>query len=245
MDDKKYVDSIHLLGRIGSFFAVAFMVGIPAVMCTVYNCWPNIGTVLTAGGGLLAMMIPTTISEVLSYTPILGSATYLTFITGNAMNLKLPVAISAQQIAGVESNTPISDAISTMAVALSSLETICIIFLGVLMLRPLQPVLQLPAIQTATAYMVPALFGGLFLGMFAQGGKTYMKNKPLVAAFPLVLTAIALVVWPPLAGYQGFTILAAIPVTIAWAFFLYKTGIVKMVERTPAAPAAEETKEEE
>ncbi|MBR4036043.1 MAG: hypothetical protein IKJ05_04845, partial [Oscillospiraceae bacterium] len=88
-DDKKYIDSIHNLGRLGSFIAVCFMMGIPAIMCTVYDAWPSMATVVQAGGGLLAMFVPSAFSEVISYAPILGSASYITFITGNVMNLKL------------------------------------------------------------------------------------------------------------------------------------------------------------
>ena len=36
-DDKKYIDSIHNLGRLGSFIAVCFMMGIPAVMGNVHS----------------------------------------------------------------------------------------------------------------------------------------------------------------------------------------------------------------
>lgn len=230
-DDKKYIDSVHTLGRVGSVIALAFMLGIPAVMCFVYDCFPSLGTVLQAAGGLLAMMVPSALSEVISYAPILGSASYITFITGNAMNLKLPVAISAQQIAGVEANTPESDAISTMAIALSSVETIIIITIGVLLLKPLQPFLTAPAVRTATSYMVPALFGGLLLGIFTQSGKTYIKNKNLIAVLPLVLVSIGLIIWPTIKSYQGFVILAMIPVTVLWAYFLWKKGIVKMTTR--------------
>ncbi len=229
MDDKKYIDSIHRLGRIGSFIAVCFMMGIPAVMCTVYDAWPSLATVIQAGGGLLAMFVPSATAEVISYAPILGSASYLTFITGNVMNLKLPVAISAQQIAGVESNTPESDAISTMAIALSSLETIAIIAVGVLLLKPLQPVLSLPAVSTATSYMVPALFGGLVLGIFKQSGKTRIKNKNLIAVLPVVLVSAGLIMYPALKSYQGFVLLGMIPLTVLWAYILWKKGVVKQV----------------
>ena len=228
-DDKKYIDSIHRLGRVGSFIAVCFMMGIPAVMCAVYNAWPSMDTVIQAGGGLLAMFVPTAASEVISYAPILGSASYITFITGNAMNLKLPVAISAQQIAGVQSNTPESDAISTMAIALSSLETIAIIALGVIMLKPLQPVLTLPAVSTATAYMVPALMGGLMLGVFKQSGKVRIKNKLVVAIAPLALSIFGLMFIEGFSGKQGYAILASIPLTVAFAYILWKKGIVKQV----------------
>ncbi len=229
MDDKKYIDSIHRLGRIGSFIAVCFMMGIPAVMCFIYDAWPSMSTVIQAGGGLLAMFVPSATAEVISYAPILGSASYITFITGNVMNLKLPVAISAQQIAGVESNTPESDAVSTMAIALSSLETIAIIAVGVLLLKPLQPVLSLPAVSTATGYMVPALFGGLVLGIFKQSGKTRIKNKNLIAVLPVVLVTIGLFLFPTLKSNQGFVLLAMIPLTVLWAYMLWKKGVVKQV----------------
>ena len=231
-DEKKYINSIHTLGRIGSVIAVAFMVGIPVVICAVNDCFPDLATVVQAGSGLLAMMAPTAISEVISYAPILGSASYITFITGNVMNLKLPVAISAQQMAGVEANTPEADAVSTMAIALSSLETIVIIALGVLLLKPLQPILAVPAVKTATSFMVPALFGGLMIGTFGHGGgKQYIKNKLLIAVLPMILVILGLVFIPKMTSYQGYAILAMIPVSIAWAYFLFKKGVVKMVSR--------------
>jgi diadenosine tetraphosphate (Ap4A) HIT family hydrolase len=43
--------------------------------------------------------IPVGFSEAISYTPILGASSYLTFITGNIMNLKLPCAVNAMKLA--------------------------------------------------------------------------------------------------------------------------------------------------
>ena len=103
--------------------------------------------------------------------------------------------------------------------------------MGVVLLKPLRPVLTLPAVNTATAYMVPALFGGLLLGVYTQTGKTYVKNKNLIAILPLVIVSIGLVVWPKLAGYQGYAILVMIVVTVAWAYLLFKKGVVKVVTR--------------
>ena len=88
--DKNYETSIHRIGRIGVIIAIVFMLGIPAVISTVYGVWPeSIGQIFAVGGGLLAVFLPTNIAEVLSYTPILGSSAYLTFLTGNVMNLSL------------------------------------------------------------------------------------------------------------------------------------------------------------
>ena len=90
--DKKYEDSIHRTGRIGIIIGILLMLGIPAIVSTVYDVWPeSAAQVITAGSSLLAVFIPTCIAEVFSYTPILGSSAYITFLTGNVMNLKSPL----------------------------------------------------------------------------------------------------------------------------------------------------------
>lgn len=93
-----YDRSIHRTGRLGSILAIAWMLGIPAVMCTVYHMFPSIPDLLLFGSGLLALYVPTAISEVITYVPMLGSASYITFITGNISNLKLPCALNALEM---------------------------------------------------------------------------------------------------------------------------------------------------
>ena len=39
--DKNYEKSIHRIGRIGLIIGIAFMLGIPAVISTVYDVWPE------------------------------------------------------------------------------------------------------------------------------------------------------------------------------------------------------------
>ena len=97
--DKKYERGVHLIGRIGLIIGVVFMLGIPAVISAVYHVWPtSITQVMTIGGGLLLMFIPTALAEVISYTPVLGSSAYITFLTGNVMNLKLPCVINSHTL---------------------------------------------------------------------------------------------------------------------------------------------------
>lgn len=58
-----YDRSIHRTGRLGSILAIAWMLGIPAVMCTVYHMFPSIPDLLLFGSGLLALYVPTAISR--------------------------------------------------------------------------------------------------------------------------------------------------------------------------------------
>ena len=232
MDDKKYIDSIHRLGRWGTVLATALVLGIPAIVCAYYDCFPALATIIQPTVVILTMMGPATCSEVFSYGPILGSASYISFITGNVVNLKLPAAISAQAIAEVEPNTPVSDAVSTMAIALSSIMTMAIIVVGVLLFVPLQPLLTAPAFQTATSYIMPALVGGMLMTVFGQGsGKMVIDKKLLITVLPLILVILGNLLIPKFTSYQGYTIIVMIFVTIGWAYLLYKKGIVKMVPR--------------
>ena len=52
-----YDRSIHRTGRLGSILAIAWMLGSPAVMCTVYHMFPSIPDLLLFGSGLLALYV--------------------------------------------------------------------------------------------------------------------------------------------------------------------------------------------
>lgn len=227
--DKNYETSIHRLGRIGVVIAIGFMLGIPAVISQVFDVWPSgIGEVFAVGSALLAVFIPTNIAEVLSYTPILGSSAYLTFLTGNVMNLKIPVVLNAQSLTETAQGTDEGDTIATIGVAVSSIVTTVVIVIGVLLLVPLRPILTNPAVQTATQYLLPALFGGMLLGSINDDcGEYRAKGKTLCMIVPMVLVFIINAFFP-LAGKDGFVVLGCMAITVVCAIVFYKTGIIKM-----------------
>ena len=95
----------HKWGRIGTLIALAYMIAMPIFVLNYYDSMPAVGQFLNLSTlGMLAIYIPVGISEALSYTPIMGSSAYLGFITGNIMNLKLPVAVNAIKISGKQQN---------------------------------------------------------------------------------------------------------------------------------------------
>lgn len=224
----EYTRSIHRTGRIGSLLMIAWMLGIPAVMCAVYHMFPTIPELLLFGSGLLAMYVPTSISEVITYVPMLGSASYLTFITGNISNLKLPCALNALEMANVEQNSDAGDAVATVAVAISSIVTIVIIALGVLLLVPLKPLLESEPVKIAGSYMLPALYGCLFLGQLtSKAGGTVIKGKMKAAILPGILVFLIHVFVAPV--NRGIAILVCIPLCMACAWVLYKIGQIKVI----------------
>ena len=228
--ERSYIESAHRLGRIGSLGAILFMLGIPTVIAIYYGIPPNIWEIVLVSAGLLALFVPVAISEVISFMPILGSASYITYITGNVMNLKIPVALNAMQITKAKQGTEESDVIITMAIAVSSITTMVIIALGVVLLVPLEPLFSLPVIQTATIYMLPALFGGMFLPMIldTKAGDYKVKGKLLPTIIPLLMVIIVNQFIFDLKGFEGIALLVVIPSTILIARLLYKRKAITL-----------------
>ena len=71
-DKNSYFNRAHRLGRIGTIIAILFMIGIPVVVCFIYDVMPTFSEVFTTAIGLLAVYVPTALSEVISYTPMLA-----------------------------------------------------------------------------------------------------------------------------------------------------------------------------
>ena len=155
------------------------------------------------------------VAEFLIYTPMLGSGGgYLAFITGNLINMKIPCAVNARDMVGARTGTAENEIISTISIATSSLVTIIVLALGVLLMVPLQPVLQSPVLQPAFECVVPALFG-------AMAYKYYRKNMH-IALFPLVIMSLLFVLVPSLIGSTSFMIIPSGAIAIGVAYLFYK-----------------------
>lgn len=237
----------HKWGRIGTLIALIYMIGLPFVVLSAYGCMPSLGEVINIGTiSILMIYIPVGISEAISYTPILGASSYLTFITGNIMNLKLPVAVNAMKITKKEPNTPEGEAISSVAVAVSSIMTVIILALAALLSTWISPVFELPSVKTASNYLIPALFGSLTLGLFGSTntGKKVVKNG-VMGVLPVIIlvTVIALLVrissGGSLFGAIGFLILFMLPIAIISSRIMWKKGIIKVVDNEAVKSDAE------
>lgn len=223
----------HKTGRTFMLMFVLYTVCVPVIVCAVYGVWPSFKQMLPGLVSILALMIPTSIAEVSSYTPILGSSAYLTFATGNLMNLKVPCATEAQKVAKVEQNTVEGDAIALISTCVSSIVTIVVLACGLLLIVPLQGMLQNEYISTASSYILPALFGCMALGILGRGnGPTYVKNKLLIIVLPAVLVSILAIAGIATSGLAGFLLLVMIPLSILCARILWKKGIVKVLPNT-------------
>ena len=242
----------HSKGRIGTVIALIYMVSVPFIVLGYYHAIPSLGEVFNlATISILMIYIPVGISEAISYTPILGSSAYLTFITGNIMNLKVPCAINAIKLSDTEQNTPEGDAIASVAVAVSSIMTVIILALAALLSSRIGFVFEIPQVKTASNYIIPALFGSLTLGLFSSsssGDKVVKGGTKGVIPVLIIVSVLFLLVritsGGSLFGAIGFLIIAMLPIAIITSRIMWKKGIIQVVDN-PQNVKKEEKKEEE
>lgn len=232
----------HKWGRIGTIIALVYMISMPIVVLNYYDSMPSLGQFLNLSTlGMLAIYIPVGISEALSYTPIMGASAYLGFITGNIMNLKLPVAVNAIKISGKQQNTAEGDAVASIGIAVCSIMTIIILTLGVLLGSLIAPVFELPAVKTASGYLVPALFGSMALGLFASSsnGKKVVKGGmmgvlPVLIIVSILALAVRIFAGASLGGMEGLLIIVMLPISLISSRIMWKKGIIKVVPKEEA-----------
>lgn len=222
---EKYNAGTHILGRVFSVITLVLLVGAPFMIGLFLGAMPDLPAV---GKGFLSVGIiwfVSSIVEFLVYTPMLGAGGgYLAFITGNLINMKIPCAINARDQVGAKSGTPENEIISTLSIAASFLVTILVLALGVLLLVPLQPVLQSEVLQPAFENVVPALFGAM--------AYKYFRGNLKIAAAPLVLMSLLFILVPSLTGSTSFMIIPSGGLAIGIAFLFYRQRAKALAQET-------------
>ena len=183
---------MHLIGRLWLGIGMLLICSIPLWLSLYYETEP-VWDVLASGAVIspFIIMALSGVAEPIVYSPMVGiNGMYLSFLTGNLSNLKIPCVVKAQEIAGTKRGTEEDEIVATIAVATSSLVTILIIAVIVLCLAVIpdltQKINDAPYLTPAFGCVVYALFGSL-------GGKYIVKN-PKLAIFPIVIiVALSLV----------------------------------------------------
>lgn len=211
----RYNQRTHLIGRAVSIITLILLIGAPFVLGIILGAMPDVGAVAKGFVSVGLVWMVSGVAEYLIYTPMLGAGGgYLAFITGNLINMKIPCAISARDMVGAKTGTAENEVISTLSIAASSLVTILVLALGVLMLVPLQPILQSEVLQPAFANVVPALFGAM--------AYKYFRGSMRIAAAPLVVMSLLFMLVPSLTGSTSFMIIPSGAMAIAITWVLYR-----------------------
>jgi len=208
-------NGLHRLGRFLLVSGVVVLSMVPFIIGMMYGVSPDLAAFLEGFAKVAVVYYPVSLVEFLIYTPMLGvGGSYISFITGNVTNMKIPVAMNAKEIAGTEVGTPENEIISTLSTATSAIVTTLVIVAGVILLVPLQPVLQNPVLLPAFNNVVPALFGAL--------GLKYFIKSPQIAVIPVLFMILLCTFVPSMISQTSVMMVPCGALALAIGFILYK-----------------------
>ena len=211
----EFNNSLHRLGKILLLISMILLLSVPFVIGALNSVMPGLGGFLSGMAKVGIIYIPVAIVEFLVYTPMLGvGGSYISFLTGNVTNMKIPCAMNARDMAGTTVGTPENEIISTISTATSAIVTTLVIVVGVLLIVPLQPVLQSETLLPAFNNVVPALFGAL--------GLKYFAKSPKIAVIPLLLMSLLCIFVPAAISQTSLLMIPAGGLALAIGFILFK-----------------------
>ena len=211
-----YMDQVYRWGAAWNLSVAGILLAFPVVLCVIFGVLPDWQGLL---GGLLLtapMYWAVGVVETVTYIPMLGAGgSYLSFVTGNISNLKLPCALNALEQAQVKANSEEGEVVSTIAIAVSSIVTTLIIILGVVLIIPLTPLLESPVLNPAFEQMLAALFGGL--------GVVFISKNWKLAVAPVSLMLILFICIPSLnSGSVGIMVPVGVIFSLIVSRIMYK-----------------------
>ena len=215
-----YIDSVHRDGRIWNIGVMLLLLAFPLTVAVLFGAAPDWGALVVGLIATAPMYWAVGIIETITFVPMLGAGgSYLSFVTGNISNLKLPCALNALEQNDVSASSEEGEVISTIAIATSSIVTTIIIMIGVLCIVPLTPILEAPVLEPACAQMLPALFGGL--------GVAFVSKNWKIAIAPVLLMLVLFIFVPALnAGTVGIMVPVSVVFTIGVSRILYRKGVL-------------------
>ena len=218
--EMSYIDSVHRDGRIWNIGVMILLMMFPISVAVIFGAAPDWGALVVGLIATAPMYWAVGVVETITFVPMLGAGgSYLSFVTGNISNLKLPCAINALEQNEVSASSEEGEIISTIAIATSSIVTTVIIIIGVILIVPLSPILEAPVLEPAFAQMLPALFGGL--------GVAFVSKNWKIAIAPVVLMLVLFISVPALnAGTVGIMVPVSVLFTIGVSRILYKKGVL-------------------
>ncbi|MDR1631011.1 MAG: hypothetical protein LBS36_12500 [Oscillospiraceae bacterium] len=228
MKKRSYIDSMHFTGRIWMVLALCVMISVPLFFCIGNNAWPTLFSVLAGLGPIAVIFYPTAVIEVIAFSPLLGvGGTYLSFVSGNISDLKLPCALAAMESADVRPGSEEGEVISTISIAASTIVTTTVVTVLVVVIVVLMRVFGMDdtsQVKSTISFLAPALDNAL-PALFGALGASYFRKHFRISVIPVAVILILLLFNGTLAS--GTLVPVGVVVGLLSAHIMYKKGWLK------------------
>ena len=215
----EYKEATHRIGRIWTIFAMLLVIAVPLLFSLIYGVAPEWKSFWKGVIAVVPMYWAVGLIEIFNYSPMLGSGgTYLAFVTGNLLNMKVPAAKVAMDKAGVSAETEEGEVLSTIAVAVSSIVTTVVLIIALLFVVPITNwingnELLREVFDLGSGYVIPALFGAL--------GVVFLAKSWKIALVPMLLMIAVFLLIPMAYSIAGILIPVMSVLAVLIARFLF------------------------
>lgn len=199
---------------------------IPMLMCflpslylyVAHGVFPDFNTAMNAWAMIATIYGAFYVVEPISYYPILGlTGTYISFLSGNIGNLRVPCSAIAQEAVGAKSGTPESEIASTLGICGSVITNLFFVSLAAVAGAALLGILPAAVQEAFKLYTVPAIFGA----MLGQFGSKMPSLIPFALAIPFFMLYIAPMIGLGILATPWMVIVASVFGTIAIGRLFY------------------------
>ena len=199
--EKSFTKPIIRYGSLTNLLAIPLCF-IPAIyLWLVKGALPGWNNILTGWMYVASMFAIYSVVEPICYFPILGlPGTYMSFLSGNIGNMRVPCAVVAQESLGVEPGTKKAELIATLGIAGSIFTNTIMVTIAAIGGAALMSVFP-PVVLTAFKYVSSAIFGAMF-AMFASKNLKYGAFALVVVMAMLLSKAIPVYIMIPIAVFS-------------------------------------------
>lgn len=199
--EKSFTKPIIRYGSLTNLLAIPLCF-IPAIyLWLVKGAFPGWNNILTGWMYVASMFAIYSVVEPICYFPILGlPGTYMSFLSGNIGNMRVPCAVVAQESLGVEPGTKKAELIATLGIAGSIFTNTIMVTIAAIGGAALMSVFP-PVVLTAFKYVSSAIFGAMF-AMFASKNLKYGAFALVVVMTMLLSKAIPVYIMIPIAVFS-------------------------------------------
>lgn len=218
-----YIPNIHKTGKITGWIGVILVFLPPLAAMFLWGIIPDKKSLMVALTAQLSVNAVWWFIEPISFFPILGvPGTYVSFLSGNISNLRIPCAAAALKRTGIEAGTDEASIISTISIAASVFVNVIFLTIAVLLGSSVLNVLS-EEVKTSLEYLLPALFGGVF-AQFAIDDKKLGTVSIITAMSTYLLYNKGFFNWVP---FDPFIAVIIIPIfgTIIYAKRTYNGSL--------------------
>ena len=199
--DKSFTKPIIRYGSFTNLIAIPLCFILAIYLWIANGAFPGWNNILTGWMYTASMFAIYSIVEPICYFPILGlPGTYMSFLSGNIGNMRVPSAVIAQESLGVEPGTKKAELIATLGIAGSIFTNIIVITIAAIGGQALLSFFP-PVVIMAFKYVSSAIFGAMF-AMFASKNLKYGTFALVIVMAMLLSKALPVYLMIPIAVFS-------------------------------------------